>query len=310
MYNQISAGVSVGYAGLPNWTFDIGGFANESRFSAQKPAAADLEEWRELNLRWFQFGAFAPLFRSHGEFPFREIFNLAPQGSEVFDSLVWHDKLRYRLLPYTYTLAADTYHRNGTIMRGLAMDFASDANALNVKDEYLFGKAFLVAPVHQFKARTRQVYLPAGADWYDFHTGTKTAGGQSVDAAAPLARMPLYVRAGSIVPVGADIQYTFDKPGAPITLFVFTGQDGSFDYYEDDGVSYGYERGEFARIPFAWDEGRRTLTIGAREGRFPGMAAVRRIGVVVHDGGASGPVFAAEPVRWVDYDGTATELAF
>jgi alpha-glucosidase (family GH31 glycosyl hydrolase) len=112
----------------------------------------------------------------------------------VFDSLVWHDKLRYRLLPYTYTVAADTFHRDGTIMRGLAMDFTDDVNARDVRDEYLFGKAFLVAPVHQYKARTRQVYLPAGADWYDFHTGTKAAGGQSVEATAPLARMPLYVR--------------------------------------------------------------------------------------------------------------------
>ena len=224
LYNQISAGVSIGYSGLPNWTFDIGGFANEGRYSTAKPAAADLEEWRELNLRWFQFGAFAPLFRSHGEFPFREIFNLAPQGTEVYDSLVWHDKLRYRLLPYIYTVAADTFHRDGTIMRGLAMDFADDAAARDVRDEYLFGKAFLVAPVYQHKARTRKVYLPAGADWYDFHSGAKSAGGQVVDAAAPLARMPLYVRAGSIVPVGPDIQYTADKPGAPITLFVFTGR--------------------------------------------------------------------------------------
>ena len=126
LYNQISAGVSVGYSGLPNWTFDIGGFANEARYSTQKPTPADLEEWRELNLRWFQFGAFVPLFRSHGEFPLREIYNLAPQGSEVYESLVWHDKLRYRLLPYIYTVAADTYHRDGTIMRGLAMDFTDD----------------------------------------------------------------------------------------------------------------------------------------------------------------------------------------
>ncbi len=128
LYDQISAGVSVGYAGLPNWTFDIGGFANEARYSTQKPKAEDLEEWRELNLRWFQFGAFAPLFRSHGEFPLREIYNLAPpqeskSTAEVFDSLVWHDKLRYRLLPYTYTVAADTYHRDGTIMRGLSDGF-------------------------------------------------------------------------------------------------------------------------------------------------------------------------------------------
>ena len=142
---------------------------------------------------------------------------------------MWHDKLRYRLLPYIYTVAADTFHRDGTIMRGLAMDFADDAAARDVRDEYLFGKAFLVAPVYQYKARTRPVYLPAGADWYDFHTGAKPAGGQTIDAAAPLARMPLYVRAGSIVPVGPEIQYTAEKPGAPITLLVFTGADGSFD---------------------------------------------------------------------------------
>jgi len=289
LYNQISAGVSVGYSGLPNWTFDIGGFANESRFSAPKPAAADLEEWRELNLRWFQFGAFAPLFRSHGEFPFREIYNLAPQGTEVYESLVWHDKLRYRLLPYTYTVAADTFHRDGTIMRGLAMDFAGDLAARDVRDEYLFGKAFLVAPVHQYKARNRQVYLPAGADWYDFHTGTKTAGGQGVEASAPLARMPLYVRAGSIVPVGPDIQYSFDKPGAPITLFVFTGADGSFDYYEDDGVSYGYERGEFARIPLRYDAATGTLTIGARSGSYSGMPEERTFKVRWIKAGAKPP---------------------
>jgi alpha-D-xyloside xylohydrolase len=275
LYAQISAGVSVGYSGLPNWTFDIGGFANESRFSTNKPAAADLEEWRELNLRWFQFGAFAPLFRSHGEFPLREIFNLAPAGTEVYESLVWYDKLRYRLLPYTYTVAADTFHRDGTIMRGLAMDFADDLAVRDVRDEFLFGKAFLVAPVHKHRARSRQVYLPSGAAWYDFHTGAQHAGGETVDAAAPLSRMPLFVRAGSVVPVGPEIQYSSEKLAAPITLFVFTGADGSFDYYEDDGVTYGYERGEFARIPLRYDSAQETLTIGARSGSYPGMTAHR-----------------------------------
>ena len=176
LYNQISAGVSIGYSGLPNWTFDIGGFALEQRYSTQKPKPEDLAEWRELNLRWFQFGAFAPIFRSHGEFPFREIFNISPPGSEVYDSLVWHDRLRYRLLPYIYTVAADTYHRDGTIMRGLAMDFTDDVTARNVRDQYLFGKAFLVAPIYKYQARSRPVYLPAGADWYDFHTGTLHSG--------------------------------------------------------------------------------------------------------------------------------------
>jgi alpha-D-xyloside xylohydrolase len=309
LYNQISAGVSIGYSGLPNWTFDIGGFANESRFSTQKPAAADLEEWRELNLRWFQFGAFVPLFRSHGEFPLREIYNLAPQGSEVYNSLVWHDKLRYRLLPYIYTVAADTYHHDGTIMRGLAMDFTGDVAARDVRDEYLFGKAFLVAPVYQHKARTRPVYLPAGADWYDFHTGERHAGGQTLAAAAPLARMPLYVRSGSIVPVGPEIQYSSEKPGAPVTLFVFTGADGSFDYYEDDGVTYGYERGEFARIPLRFDSAKNSLVIGARSGSFPGMPEKRTFHVRWIKPGAKPPAdLDARPDATVEYQGAEVEV--
>lgn len=288
LYNQISAGVSVSYSGLPNWTYDIGGFASEGRYS-NKPKPEDVAEWRELNLRWFQMGAFAPLFRSHGEYPLREIFNLAPAGSEVFDSLVWYDKLRYRLLPYTYTLAADTYHRDGTILRGLAMDFPDDLAARNVRDQYLFGKAFLVAPVYKHQARTRQVYLPAGADWYDFHTGVLSKGGAGIEAAAPLNRAPLYVRAGSIVPVGPDVQYAAEKPDAPITLLVFTGADGSFDYYEDDGISYAYEKGEFARIPLRYDAAKGVLTIGARTGAYPGMPEKRTFNVRWIKAGAKAP---------------------
>jgi alpha-D-xyloside xylohydrolase len=309
LYNQISAGVSIGYAGLPNWTFDIGGFANEGRYSTQKPTAADLDEWREVNLRWFQFGAFVPLFRSHGEYPFREIFNLAPQGSEVYGSLVWYDRLRYRLLPYTYSLAADTYHRDGTIMRGLTMDFMDDAAARDVKDEYLFGKAFLVAPVHKYQARTRAVYLPAGAGWYDFNGNTLADGGRTVEAGAPLHRMPLYVRAGSIVPVGPDIQFTADKPGAPITLMVFTGANGSFDLYEDDGVSYGYEKGEFARIPLRYDAAKGMLTIGERAGSYPGMAEERTFNVRWIKAGGSAPAdLDAKADATVSYKGAAVTV--
>jgi alpha-D-xyloside xylohydrolase len=314
LYEQISAGVSVGYAGLPNWTFDIGGFANEARYSAQKPKPEDLEEWRELNLRWFQFGAFAPLFRSHGEFPLREIYNLAPpqeskNTAEVFNSLVWHDRLRYRLLPYTYTVAADTYHRDGTIMRGLSMDFVDDLAARDVRDEFLFGKAFLVAPVHQFKARSRPVYLPAGATWYDFHTGERLEGGQKVEAAAPLNRMPLYVRGGSIVPVGPEIQYSAEKPGAPVTLLVFTGADGSFDLYEDDGVSYGYEKGEFSRIPMRYDAASGTLTIGERSGSYPGMPEERTFNVRwIKDGAKAPSDLDAKADATVSYKGAEVTL--
>jgi len=309
LYNQISAGVSIGYSGIPNWTFDIGGFANESRYSTQKPRPEDLDEWRELNLRWFQFGAFAPLFRSHGEYPFREIFNLAPQGSEVFESLVWYDKLRYRLLPYVYTVAADTFHRDGTIMRGLAMDFPGDAASREVRDEYLFGRDILVAPVYQYKARARPVYLPAGAEWYDLHTGQRHAGGQKVEAAAPLRHMPLYVRAGAILPVGPEIQYTAEKPGGDITLLVFTGANGSFDLYEDDGVSYGYEKGEFTRIPMRFDAATGTLTLGARTGSFPGMPEERTFKVRWIKDGAKAPTdFDAAVDATVVYKGAEVKV--
>jgi alpha-D-xyloside xylohydrolase len=241
--------------------------------------------------------------------PFREIYNLAPQGSEVYDSLVWQDKLRYRLMPYIYTLAADTFHRDGTIMRGLAMDFADDPAVRDVRDEYLFGKAFLVAPVYKYKARSRAVYLPAGADWYDFYTGRTSKGGQTLDAAAPLARMPLYVRAGSIVPVGPDVQHTAEKPGAPITLFVFTGANGSFDYYEDDGVTYGYERGEFARIPVRYDATTGSLTIGARSGNFPGMTEQRTFKVRwIKDGGRAPSDLDAPADATVEYKGAEVTL--
>jgi alpha-D-xyloside xylohydrolase len=304
LYNQISSAVSINYSGIANWTFDIGGFATEPRYNAQPMKPADLQEWRELNLRWFQMGAFVPIFRSHGQFPTREIYNLAPAGSEVYDSLVWHTKLRYRLMPYIYTLAGDTYHRDGSIVRGLPMDFPADAQARKIRDQFLFGGAFLVAPVYEYQARERPVYLPSGADWYDFHSGSKLAGGQTVKAAAPLSRMPLYVRAGSIVPVGPEIQYTSEAPGAPITLYVFTGKDGHFDLYEDDGVSYGYEKGQYSYIPLRYDAARNSLIIGARSGSFTGMPEERvfRVRWIKEGGKAPSDLDAAADMT-VDYRG-------
>lgn len=303
---QISAGVNISMAGLPNWTFDIGGFSVEGRYSNEDPE--HLEEWRELNLRWFQFGAFSPLFRSHGEYPYREVYNIAPEGSDVYDSLVWHNRLRYRLLPYIYTLAADTFHNDGTIMRGMVMDFGKDRTTWNIDDQYMLGRAFLVSPVHRFGARERRVYLPAGADWYDFNTGQRHRGGVWIDAAAPLARMPLFVRAGSIVPTGPEVQYSGEKPDGDITLYVYTGADGAFSLYEDDGVSYGYEQGAWSRIPLAYDERRRALTIGAREGGYDGMASTRTIHVKWVAPGGEGFSFDAAPDATVVYSGEATTV--
>lgn len=286
--DQIAAGIGAGLAGMPYWTFDIGGFTPEDHYRVNgsttvghfsQMAPEYQNEWQELNLRWFQFGTLAPLFRSHGQNPYREIFNIADPGSEVYDSMVWYTNLRYRLMPYIYTLAGDAHHKDGTMMRGLAMDFPDDPAVRDVATQYMFGPALLVSPVFESGARSREVYLPEGADWYDFHNGEKHAGGRTVDAKAPLARMPLFVRAGSIVPSGPAIQHTGESLNAPIVLHVYTGADGSFEIYEDDGLSYDYEEGQWSRIPVRYDEASGTLYIGERTGRFDGMAEERSIAV-------------------------------
>jgi alpha-D-xyloside xylohydrolase len=267
--NQIAAGVGFSLSGLPNWTMDIGGYQPEARYL--HPNARDLEEWRELNTRWFEFGAFCPVFRSHGQMPHREIYNLAPVGSEVTDALIYYDKLRYRLMPYIYTLAGDTWLDNSTIMRALEMDFPSDPKVRDIADEYMFGPAFLVNPVYEYHARTRAVYLPAGTSWYDFYSNRAFEGGRTVSATAPLSRMPLFVRAGSIVPVGPAIEYTGENADSPLTLLVYTGASGHFTLYTDEGTHLDYQHGAYATIPLSFDRATGTLTIGQRSGEFPGM---------------------------------------
>jgi alpha-D-xyloside xylohydrolase len=299
---QISAGLNFSLSGGPNWSHDIGGYTMEPRF--QKPTAADLAEWRELNTRWFQFGAFSPIFRSHGENIKREIYELSPTGSPTYESMVWYDRLRYRLMPYIYTLGANSYFDDGTIMRALVMDFPSDKKTWDIDDEYLFGPAFLVAPVTEYKARSRTVYLPAGT-WYDFYTGRSTKGGQTITAAAPYERMPLFVRAGSIVPTGPAIQHTGEAKGAPVTLNVYTGADGSFSLYEDDGTSRQYLHGQYSRIPLKWDDRTNTLTIGGRAGSgYNGMATKREINIRwMRPGSPRTLSFDAKPDAGVTYTG-------
>lgn len=291
LYDQISAGVSISMSGIANWTHDIGGYAQETRFqvgdvgSAQENRSTgikqgnpeDMKEWRELNLRWFQFGAFSPLFRSHGEVVKREIHEISPEGSPMRESMVWYDQLRYRLMPYIYSAAADIHYNSGAIMRGLVMDFPHDEAVKDIKDQYLFGRSMLVAPVYVYGARERSVYMPKGADWYDFYTGELHKGGSTVSVKAPETRMPVLVKAGAILPLGPVTQYVDEKPDAPITLNVYTGADGQFTLYEDDGVSNGYLRGEASRIPFSYKNG--VLTIGARTGQYKGMLAKRQFKV-------------------------------
>jgi alpha-D-xyloside xylohydrolase len=269
MLLQISAGVNFSMSGLPYWTMDIGGFAVERRY--EQPDAATLEEWREMNARWYQFGSFVPLFRAHGQFPYREIYNISPVGHPCYESMLYYNKLRYRLLPYTYSLAGQVYHRDYTMMRGLVMDFAADTAVKNIADQYLYGPSLLINPVYNYKDRNRPVYLPKGQGWYDLYSGRYHEGGQKIVAEASYERMPVFVKAGSIIPFGPALQYTSEKKADTITLFVYQGRDAAFTLYEDEGVNYNYEKGSFATIDFNYTEASKTLTIAERKGTFDGM---------------------------------------
>jgi alpha-D-xyloside xylohydrolase len=303
MRKQIAAGIGFSLSGNPYWSMDAGGFSVPARFSTENPKPEDLDEWRELNARWIEWAAFVPLFRIHGESPKREMWFFGGETSPAYQAMLKTDRLRYRMLPYVYSLAGAAAHENSTMLRPFVMDFRQDATARASRDEYMFGPAFLVAPVTTYKARNRSVYLPK-AEWYDFWTGAATAGGRTVDAAAPYDAIPLFVRAGSIVPFGPELQYTWEKPADPMTVYVYTGADGAFTLYEDDGVSNAYERGQFTRIPFSWNEKAKALTIGTREGGFPGALSERTFHVVfVSKGRPAGFSFEPKVDKTVAYRG-------
>ena len=279
---QIPAGLGFCLSGIPYWTTDSGGYTMESRFSAENQTPEDAEEWCELNARWFEFAAFCPLTRLHGELKPREPWAFGGDSGPAYQTIVKFDNLRYRMLPYIYSLAGGATQDGGTIMRPLVMDFQNDTTARELTDEYMFGPAFLVAPVTTYQARSRNVYLPATTGgWFDFWTGASIAGGQSIDAPAAYDSLPLFIRAGSIIPFGPELQYTGEKPADPITLYVYTGAKGAFTLYEDDGLTYSYEKGAFARIPMNWDDTSKTLTIGKRVGKFHGMLKKRTFNIVV-----------------------------
>lgn len=290
MEAQIAAGLNFAMSGVPYWTMDIGGFCVEDRYvkGAAKYLEAgeendDLKEWRELNTRWYQFGAFAPLFRAHGQWPFREVYNIAPEDHPAYNSIVKYTKLRYNLMPYIYSLAGKTYFDDYTIMRPMVMDFTADLNTRNLKDQYMFGPAFLVAPVYKYGARDREVYFPAGETWYDFYTGKAVKGGQTLKVDAPYETMPLFVRGGSIVPAGGDIQYAAQKSDEPVTIVVYGGRDGDFIIYEDEGTNYNYEKGAYSKIRLEYNDKTNELTIADREGSFPGMQSDRKFNIVKVD---------------------------
>lgn len=289
---QIPAGLNFSMSGIPYWTTDIGGF--------QGGDPAD-PAYREVFVRWFQYGTFCPIFRVHGNRSANELWSYGPEAQAI---LTEYDKLRYRLLPYIYSLAWKVTNDGYTPMRALVMDFPADLRALDIADQFMYGPALLVNPVTQAGATARNVYLPAATTWYDFWTGAQLEGGHTMQAPAPLATMPLYVRAGSILPLGPELQYTDEKPADPIELRIYPGHDSSFDLYEDEGDSYAYERGQRSLVRFTWNDATQTLTLGARQGSFPGMLNVRTFNIViVKDNHGTGEAETANVDRDVQYDG-------
>jgi alpha-D-xyloside xylohydrolase len=301
---QIADGLNFCTTGMPYWTFDIGAF-----FVRCKPelwfwngdyddGTADLG-YRELFVRWFQAGAFLPMFRAHGTDTPREIWQFGAPGEPFYDALVSALQLRYRLLPYIYSLAGWTTQHDYSMLRALPFDFRSDPLTYDICDQYLFGPALLVNPVTlpmlydvgsrpiTGAAQTRPVYLPAGADWYDFWTNQYWAGGQTIQAEAPISRLPLFVRAGSILPMGPVRQHVDDLPYAPVELHVYPGTDAFFELYEDEGDRYNYEDGAFSVILIHWQDAERRLTLGERKGDYAGMPEQRTFEIFLHDQGAS-----------------------
>lgn len=316
MKAQISAGLNFALSGIPYWTMDIGGFCVEKRYEqAQRDFQAtgieseDLKEWRELNCRWTQFGAFVPLFRSHGQFPYREIFHIAPGGHPAYQSMLYYNKLRYRLMPYIYSMAGMTYFNDYTIMRALVMDFGRDPQVNNIGDQYMFGDALMVCPVYTYQATDREVYFPATTGWYDFYTGAFIKGGQQQRVDAPYDRIPLFVKEGAILPFGPEIQYSDEKKPEQITLYLFAGKNGAFTLYEDEGVNYNYEKGAYATIDFRYDDASQTLEIGERQGSFNGMLQERTFQIVYVDKNRSQGVKPDAKGVEVVYTGKAQKIA-
>jgi alpha-D-xyloside xylohydrolase len=286
---------------------DTGGYTMQRKFEHEPMTAANQEEWRELNARWFEFSTFTPLLRVHGELRHREMWTLG-EGSPAFDAELKFDRLRYALFPYIYSMAGWTTQRDYTMLRALVMDFPEDRAARELNDEYMFGPALLVAPITQYQQRSRSVYLPSGAQWYEYWSGRPASSG-SIVAAAPYDEIPVFVRAGSIIPYQPDMQYIGEKAADLITLCVYAGANGRFTLYEDQGTTFDYEKGAFSEIPMQWDDRTHTLTIGERTGAFTGMLPQRTFRVVlVSKTHPAGFPFTANEARNVEYKGAATRI--
>ena len=314
---QVPAGLSFSLTGNPNFNTDIGGFFCGS-YNTQGPASAPKNpQFQELYVRWMQYGLFCPVFRSHGADAPREIWQFGKKGEPVYDAIEKQIRLRYRLLPYLYSTAWQVTSNNDSYLRPLFSDFASDKKVWNMTDEFMFGRSILAAPIvdPQYTeekiirtdamtgwdkkeltidngqltidwtaTKTAVKYLPKGATWYDFWTNKAYKGGQNVTLETTFDRVPMFVRAGSILPLGPEMQYVGEKAWDTLELRVYPGADGRFVLYEDEGDNYNYEKGMYSVILFSWNDKKHTLTIGARKGEYPGMLQTRTFTVVWPDG--------------------------
>ena len=327
MRAQMTAGLNYSISGIPFWGMDQGGFCVENRYVAAqqlydrtKVENEDLKEWRELQTRWNQFGTFIPLFRSHGQWPLREIWNIAPEEHPAYKSFVYYDKLRYRLMPYLYSLAGWAHFKDYTLMRPLVMDFNGDREVENIGNQWMFGPALMACPIGYYKARNRSVYFPAQCSWYNLYTGEmiidaangqcSMVNGQSASrrlvVEAPYEQIPVYVRAGAIIPFGPEMEWSDEKPAELIHLYVYAGQDGSFQLYEDEGTNYNYEKGKYATIDITYDDATRTVSFGARKGQFAGMLKNRQFNIVLISKEHPQPLNLDNPSgKLVSYNGKA-----
>jgi alpha-D-xyloside xylohydrolase len=297
--HQVPAGLNFALSGYPYWTTDIGGYHQPFDRPPDDPV------FQELYARWFEFGAFCPIFRTHGHRAHNEMWTY----DKVEPILLNYDKLRYRLMPYIYSLAWKVTDQDYTIQRPLVMDWRADPKTWNIGDQFMFGPSLLVSPVLKADATHRTVYLPDSPVWFDFWSGASLKGSREVEAEAPLDRIPLFVRAGSIVPLGPEIEYVDEKPAGPVELRIYRGADGRFDLYQDEGDTYNYEKGAHALIPLRWSEADKTLTIGERAGQYPGMPREITFDIVwVSSSHGAGETVEAKPDRVVTYAGKAVSV--
>jgi alpha-D-xyloside xylohydrolase len=308
--NQISAGLNFSLSNIPYWNSDIGGFFL-SRFRKKLDDAG----YRELYARWIQFGAFCPMMRSHGADAPREIYQFGKKGDKVYDAIEKFINVRYRLLPYIYSASWDVTTNQSSMMRALMMDFPNDRQALDINDQYMFGKSILVCPVtvpmyskdtnEDFgPVKTKELYLPKGADWFDFWTGNKYSGGQTIKKETPIDIIPLYIKAGSILPVGPKVQFATEKKWDNLEIRVYEGANGEYTLYEDENDNYNYEKGVYSTITFTWDDVKKVLTIKDRKGTFPGMLTERKFNIIkVATGNGTGTDTEVKNYQIVDYRG-------